>query len=149
MRTKMEDNTNEVIKAISKYDIVLEIVANTAEKIIAVSETLTSPRTSNLDGMPHQPNPRAGESRLAAGIDLIASMEERYREAQIFIMWFEPMWKALSEEEREILKTYKCSDRYNGEMERYASEHGVCVRQAHRNRKKALEHLQALLFGCL
>ena len=149
MRTKMEEKTAEAISAIRKYDIMLEIVANTEEKIKAVSDRLAAPQSVKLDGMPRSRNPHAGESVLAAGIDLMNSMEERCREAHIFLLWFEPMWKALSDKEREALETYKYSDRYNGEMERYAKEQYISLRQAHRIRRKALERLRVLLFGCL
>jgi hypothetical protein len=149
VRTKNEDKTMEVINAIRKYDLALETVANTADKIKDVSDRLVSPGSPHLDGMPHQPNPHAGEARLVAGIDLMESMRERYRMAELFLLWFEPMWKALSDDERDLLETYKYSDRHCGEMERYASEVNLSIRQAHRSRRKALDHLQTLLFGCL
>ena len=149
MRTKNTAVEAEVIQSIRKYGTMLKTAANATDDIKAAYDKLTDPKTANLDGMPRQRNPQAGEERLAAGIDLIDAMRERYRAARTFLLWFEPMWEALREEEREILETYKRSDRYNGEMERYAADHYVSLRQAHRLRRKAAGHLQELLFGCL
>jgi hypothetical protein len=149
MRVKENERTAEAIKAIRRYDAALEMVANTSEDIKAVYDTLTSPRSSRTDGMPRTPNPQAGENALCNGLDLINSMQERYVETRIFLLWFEPMWKVLSDSERDVLATYKYSERFSGEMERYAQDNFLSVRQAHRLRRKALEHLILLLFGCL
>jgi hypothetical protein len=146
MRTKITGSKAETIGSIRKHSVMSEIVVNTTEETQAAYDRLASPRTAGIDGMPHHNNPHACEDKLVSGIDLINSMQERYRAAQIFIAWFEPMWNALTEAERGILETYKNSDS-GGEMEQYATENNISLRQAHRTRRKALEHLQSLLFG--
>jgi hypothetical protein len=149
MRVKENERSAEAIKAIRRYDAALEVVSNASEEIKAVYDTLTSPHSSRLDGMPKSYNPNANEEAISHGIDLINSVQQRYTETRIFLLWFEPMWKLLSDMEREVLSTFKYSGRFVAEMEQYASEKFVTIRQAHRIRRKALDHLVLLLFGCL
>jgi uncharacterized protein YfaS (alpha-2-macroglobulin family) len=148
MRTKETQLTLDVVTAIHKYGIMLETATNTPTEIKFIYDKLTSPRASVLDDMPRVHNPQAGEERLVASIDLINAMQERFQKAQVFIAWFEPMWKALSEDEREILETYKYGYRNNREMQSFAAEHNQSVSQAYRDRLKAVEHLHSLLYGC-
>jgi len=141
------DKTTEVISAICKYDNMRDIVANTPDEIREEYDSLASPRSSKSDGMPKTHNPHLGEERLVNGLDLINSMRERFRNAQIFIAWFEPMWNALTADERRLLETYKHADVYDGAVAELAGDLRYSPRQLRRVRQRALNRLTVLLFG--
>ena len=90
-----DEKRAKVITAITKYDDMVEIVKNTSEKVKAQYDKLTAPRTPANDGMPRVHNPHAGEERLVNGLDLIQSIQERYKYAQIFVDWFVHLAKLL------------------------------------------------------
>jgi len=141
------EKTSEVISAIKKYDNMRDIVASTPDEIKAHYDRLTAPHTPVLDGMPKTHNPNSGEVRLVNGLDLINTIQERFRNAQLFVEWFEPMWNALSTDERRLLETYKHTDVYAGSIAELTSEFSYSSRQLRRVRQKALRRLEILLYG--
>jgi len=147
MRVKMDDKQRETISAICEYENVLKIIETIPTSIKEEHDRLASPRSAKLDGMPRVRNPQAGEERLVAGLDRINAMKDRYEKAVIFIQWFEPPWKMLSEFERDLLETYKYSDCNCGAVRTLAGQYGFTERNTFRVRLKALSRLTALLFG--
>jgi len=142
------EKTSEVISAIKKYDSMRDIIANTPSEISEQYDRLSSPRTPKMDGMPRTHNPQSGEEFLVNGLDLINSMQERFRRAQVFVAWFEPMWNALTVEERKLLESYKHTDICDGAVGDLAQELRYSVRHLRRVRQKALHRLEILLYGC-
>ena len=48
-------------------------------------------------------NPQAGETQILHGIAEIDVLEERKRQAEEFMAWFQPAWDALGEDEKTVL----------------------------------------------
>ena len=140
------DKTTATISAIRDYENMRQILNNTPDSIKIQYENLLNPRSTALDGIPGAQNSHAGEDMWAAGLDRLDLMRSRYHEADLFIMWFEPMWLALSEQERMLLETYK-SDSRSGAMAVLANKLQYSIRQLTRFRQKALDRLSKLLFG--
>ena len=117
--------------------------------VAAPSAVMTAPRASVLTGMPSAHNPTAGEARLAAGIDEIDVLRERYRQALEYMEWFRPAWETLSEDERYVLTEFYLNDDQAQTdallniCERYAIERS----SAYNRKNRALQHLALLLFG--
>ena len=69
-------------KAIRDYDSMKFIVEHTDEDIRTAYRDLTSLSSPSFDGLPGSKNPQAAEEHVAAGLDEIDTMRERYRQAQ-------------------------------------------------------------------
>ena len=147
MLTKQSQKTIETIAAIRKYEDMCLITFNSVTEAKSIHESLESPRSSCFDGMPKARDPHAGEVHLAETLDKIAEIDKRYQNALTFLLWFQPMWCALTDSERQMLKTYKYSDINSGLVGEGAEELHYSTRQLHRMRQKALSHLEFLLYG--
>ena len=145
--TVYSEKTNRIIAAIREYDDMRLIAANTPNDVKEKYGSLTSPRQSCLDGLPRARNPYAGEERLVDTLDMIAEMGRRYEKAVTFLRWFEPMWLALTEDERRMLETYKYSDVRSSMITELAEETNYSARHLRRTRQNALARLERLLFG--
>ena len=82
------------------------IIANHADDEEAIREDMTAVSAPALGGQPSGYNPHAGEARLAAQLDEIDVLKERYRQALEYMAWFRPAWEQLSEDERFILREF-------------------------------------------
>jgi hypothetical protein len=142
------DKTSEAITAIKEYESHKQIIANTSERIKEQYADMVSLPSTKTDGMPRTRNPHAGEEHLVAALDRLNSMEKRYRNSVVFIEWFEPMWYALTKEERSLLETYRYSNTHEGALAEIASDYNYSLRQLRRIRQKALSRFTFLLFGC-
>jgi hypothetical protein len=145
--TAYSEKTSRTIAAIRDYDDKRLIVANTPADIMEKRESLASPSSARIDGLPRVRNPHAGEERLVNALDMIDEMRGRYEKAVVFLQWFEPMWKALTEAERRVLESYKYSDVRCGMVGELAEEFNYSARHLRRTRQKALARLERLLFG--
>ena len=134
--------TEEVITAICDFGNMKLIVTNTPDEIKEQRNRLTSPKSTNFDAIPGEHNPHAMEESWIAGIDKLDLMIKRYNEARLFVLWFEPMWLALTEQERQLLETYKV-----GTVMDLASELRYSPRHVTRLREQATAKLSFLLFG--
>jgi hypothetical protein len=85
---------------------------------------------------------------LAASLDELDVMQERYRQAIEYTGWFEPAWASLTDDEQLVLREF-----YMGENQRSGAGARLEARlnyghaQIERCRKKALSRLSLLLFG--
>lgn len=94
------------------------------------------------------PDPHAGEARLAAQLDEIDVLVERYRHAMEYMAWFQPAWDTLTEIERDILMEFYMGDKMrNGAVLRLAERLCYGTAQIDRMRRKALNRLTVMLFG--
>jgi len=143
------DKRSAAISALKDYDSMAYIIEHTGEDIALLQDRMAAPRASMLTGMPSVHNPTAGENRLAAGIDEIDVLKERYRQALEYMEWFKPAWETLSEDERFILKEFYFGD----DQKQIDAVYNICDRynversSAYNKKNRALQHLTLLLFG--
>ena len=56
--------------------------------------------------MPSARNPQAGTDKLAAQIDDLDFLRDRYSQALEYILWFEPAWSNLADIEQHMLSEF-------------------------------------------
>ncbi len=140
------DKRGAAIDALKDYTSMEFIIQNQPEELAEVEEKLFSVRSSVPNGMPRAHNPHAGESRLAASLDEIDVLKERYRRALEYMEWFQPAWDALTDDERYVLTEF-----YLNQQEDAVSSicaHFTIERSSAYNKKnRALARLALLLYG--
>ena len=140
------DKRGAAIDALKDYTSMEFIIQNQPEELAEVEEKLFSVRSSVPNGMPRAHNPHAGESRLAASLDEIDVLKERYRRALEYMEWFQPAWDALTGDERYVLTEF-----YLNQQEDAVSSictHFTIERSSAYNKKnRALARLALLLYG--
>ena len=145
---KYLDKTGATIAAMRDYESMRAIINNTPDEIKDVYEKMSAPRSAKLTGLPSPRNPQAGEDKLAAQIDKLDLLRERYSSAVEYMAWFESAWGTLTDTEKQILKEYYMTDNQkSGAAARVECALGYCDRQIRRIKEKALERLSVLLFG--
>jgi hypothetical protein len=143
------DKRAAVIDALKDYSSMEYIIRNHADDLDEAEEKLTAMRSSAPTGIPGTKNPKAGEARLAATLDEIDVLKERYRRALEYMEWFKPAWDALTEDEQFVLSEF-----YHNEDSRQVDAIGnICDRfhiersSAYKKKNRALERLTILLYG--
>jgi hypothetical protein len=145
---KYIDKINATIMAMRDYDDMRFIINSTPDEIKEVYDKMTAPRQSALTGMPSVFNPKSGEDNLAAHIDKLDVLRERYTAAVEYMTWFGSAWSTLTENEKHILREfYMGASLRSGATARLMVELNYTERHVERLRSKALKHLQVLLFG--
>jgi hypothetical protein len=142
------DKKSASAEALKDYHAMDYIIQNHKNAVSEVRAGMTTIRSSVPDGMPHTPRPRAGEERLAAAIDTIDILKERYRQALEYMDWFTPAWEKLTDTEQTILtELYQSSSMRSGAIARLERILGYGHSQIDRLRSKALARFSHLLFG--
>lgn len=100
------DKRGASIDALKDYTSMEFIIQNQPEELTEVEESLYSVRSSTPTGMPRAHNPHAVETRLAATLDEIDVLKERYRRALEYMEWFQPAWDSLTDDERFVLTEF-------------------------------------------
>lgn len=143
------DKKAAAIDALKDYSSMEYIIQNHTDDLEEARERMTSLHSSVPSGMPKAKDPKAGEARLAATLDEIDVLKERYRRALEYMEWFKPAWDALSEEEQFVLNMfYKDDD--GGRTDAIGS---ICERfhiersSAYKKKNRALARLSTLLYG--
>lgn len=143
------DKKAAAIDALKDYSSMEVILANHPDDLEEVKERLISLPSSAPTGMPRSKNPHAMESRLAASLDEIDVLKERYRRALEYMEWFQPAWDALTEDEQFVLSEF-----YVGYEEKQIDTIGnICDRfhiertSAYKKKNRALDRLTTLLYG--
>ena len=140
------DKRKAAVDAIESFDDMAFIIEHSDEEIAEVSGSMSGLRSPGMDGLPHAHDPKAGENHLINAIDEIDVIKERYRQAKEYMEWFVPAWDQLSEDEEYILELF-----HRGRRERatdLAADHfGIDRRSVYPKKKRALSHLQSLLYG--
>ena len=139
------DKRGAAINALKDYNSMAYIIEHTDEEIANIHDNLTaigSPEFSDMPGGMH--NPQSGEIKMAAAIDEIDVLRERYRQAKEYMEWFRPAWYTLSDDERYVLEQF-----YWVEEDVYTiCEHFNIERSSAYNKKnRAVQHLTLLLYG--
>lgn len=78
---KYLDKRAGTIQAVKDYGSMDFIIRNTGSEIKRAYDGLTGVGSPSMDGLPHAHDPKAGEERLAGGLDEIDVLKERYRQA--------------------------------------------------------------------
>ena len=88
------------------------------------------------------------ENQILHGIAEIDVLEERKRQAEEFMAWFQPAWDALGEDEKTVLTIFYLSENGKTDAIEEISER-FCVERssAYKKKDRALAHLALLLYG--
>ena len=81
--TKYIDTYKAAIAALEDYCAMQQIIDTTDQQIKDAYNAVTSVSSARLDGMPHAPNPRGGEDRIAATLDKVDAYRARYAHARV------------------------------------------------------------------
>ena len=143
------DKKSAAVSAIKDYNDMEFIINNTPDDIADVRSKMTTAKTPTVSDMPKgTPDPHAGEARLAAQLDELDIIKERYRRALEYMEWFRPAWEELAETERIILtEYYMAGNQKSGATKRLELRLNYGHSQIDNLRSKALSRLTVLLFG--
>jgi hypothetical protein len=142
------DKRGAAVDALKDFASMEYIIANHAEDEAAIREDMTAIGSPALGGQPSGHNPHAGEARLAAQLDEIDVLKERYRQALAYMAWFGPAWEKLSEDDRFVLTAFY---QHEGKQEDAVGE--ICDRffiersSAYNKKNRAIAKLTLLLYG--
>lgn len=100
------DKKSAAVEALKDYASMEYIINNHSDEMLMARTNMTAIPSAALTGLPHQRNPYSGEARLAASLDEIDVLRERYRRALEYMEWFRPAWDALTDDERFILTEF-------------------------------------------
>ena len=143
------DKRKAVEEVIKDYRGMEYIIATHREDEAAMREDMADPTSSVLSGMPGAHDPHAGEARLTGNIHEINVLQERYRRAKEYMVWFKPAWEALSDDDRFSLAAFYQRD--DGKQENGVGE--ICDRfdiersSAYNKKNRALAKITLLLYG--
>jgi len=136
------------VAAMRDYTNMRFIINNTPEEIKEVYEKMSAPRTPKLSRLPSTRNPQAGADKLAAQIDKLDILRERYSQAIEYMAWFEPAWSSLTDTEQHFLSEFYMGDNQkSGATYRLMTELSYSESHVERLRSNALNHLRSMLFG--
>lgn len=138
------------INAVKDYRNMKTVIENTPSEIAAAENRMSGVGAVSISDMPKgSPNLHAGEDRIIRGMQEIDVIGERYRQAKEYMDWFEPAWKQIAVDEREILETFYFThkDTQTKIVEELADRMCVDSSTVYRMRAKAITHLSTLLYG--
>ncbi len=148
--SKYLDTYKATLAALDDYQTMVNILETTDQAIKDTYDSLTTVGSQRLDGMPHAPNPHAGEERIASTLDRVDAYRERYAQAREYMDWFLPAWGVLSEDDRFVLDTFyfAADDVSQEDRARAVADHFYVEREtAFRRRTKAVHRLATALYG--
>ena len=128
------NKSSAAIAAMKDYENMKLIIENTSKEVKDAYDDMFSLCSAKIDGMPKMHNPKAGEIKVVGSLDKINVMQERYHQAVEYMAWFEPVWCALSDEERIILREFYMQN---------SQRSGATTRLSH-NRILALRYIGGL-----
>ena len=124
-------------------------IASMINSVVMILVTLAGLRLVSFEESAHGArNPQAGENQILHGIAEIDVLEERKRQAEEFMAWFQPAWDALGEDEKTVLTMFYLSENGKTDAIEEISER-FCVERssAYKKKDRALAHLALLLYG--
>lgn len=105
------DKRSAAMAALKDYRSMKAILATTAEEIANVRQDMVRIGGMRFEESAHGArNPQAGENQILHGIAEIDVLEERKRQAEEFMAWFQPAWDALGEDEKTVLTMFYLSE---------------------------------------
>lgn len=143
------DKKAAAVDALKDYASMEYIIANHVDDVDEIREKLTSLPSSAPTGMPRNKNPHAGEAWLAASLDEIDVLKERYRRALEYMEWFKPAWNALSEDEQCVLAEFYHNEdsRQTDAIASICDQFHIERSSAYNKKNRALARLTLLLYG--
>lgn len=148
--SKYLDTYKATLAALDDYQTMVNILETTDQAIKDTYDRLTTVGSQRLDGLPHAPNPHAGEERIASALDRVDAYRERYAQAREYMDWFLPAWGVLSEDDRFVLDTFffAADDVSQEDRIRAIADHFYIERStAHTRKSRAVGRLAKALFG--
>jgi DNA-directed RNA polymerase specialized sigma subunit len=144
-----KDKYAETIDALMEYNSMKQILLSYSDDATEVQEHLTSIHTPILSwSSPGSTNPHATDGSIARSLDPIDVVKDRYQHALKYMLWFQPAWDALSDNETFILSEIYMMNAVKAEAVSRISERLHIERaQVYRRKNKALKRLSFLLFG--
>ena len=142
------DKRKATIDVMESHDTMDFIIDHTDEEIKKAETKMYGLGSPGLDGIPHGHDVHSGEKRIINGIEEIDVLKERYRQAKEYKDWFEPAWNNLSEDEQYVLDAFFMGGINADDATRLVSGHfGIERTSVYMKKKRALDHLTALLYG--
>ena len=143
------DKRGAAIDALKDYAAMAYIIENHADDLEETRAVATNPPSSAMTGMPGRHNPQAYETRLAASLDEIDVLKERYRRALEYMEWFQPAWEALTDEEQFLLNECFVREDINKTEAVGNVSDKLHIERTHvyRRKGKAIDHLALMLYG--
>lgn len=143
------DKKTAAVDALKDYASMDYIIHNHRDDLEEAQSKMTALPSASLARLSKQMNPKAGEARLAASLDEIDVLKERYRRALEYMEWFSPAWDALTEDERFILSEFFLREDIRKTDAIFNIGDRLHIERTHvyRKKEKALEHLALLLYG--
>lgn len=143
------DKKTAAIDALKDYASMEYIIQNHPDEVEDVRDRMTALPSSIPTGIPRQKDPHAVETRLAASLDEIDVLKERYRRALEYMEWFGPAWDALTEDEQFILtELFLRKGISKTEAILNIGEHLHIERSwVYKKKDQAMERLTLLLYG--
>jgi hypothetical protein len=124
------------------------VINITPEDIKELYSRMISPRNAKITGMPKSKNHCKHEDMLAASLDELDVMQERYRQAIEYTGWFEPAWASLTDDEQLVLREfYMSGSQITGACARLQQQLSYSERQVYRIKETAMKRLSLMLFG--
>ena len=137
------------VNALKDYGKMKHIIDHTEEEIQRVYSRIAGVGSPAIEKMPSANNPQAGADRMIKGIEEIDVLRERLRQAKEYMVWFQPAWDALSDDDQFVLDAFfSGGNEYGAGAADTVAEH-FCIERASAYRKKnrALDNLTTLLYG--
>lgn len=145
---KYLDKRAATIAALKDFSAMEFVLLNYEDDEAEAQARKTSIKTGPVRLTANSRNPQGAETRLAATLDAIDLLAERYRSALEYMVWFRPAWDALSENDQYLLGTFYAGDGSNTECVEQICQHFLIERSSAYNKKnRALARLAALLYG--
>lgn len=130
------DKRSAAMAALKDYRSMKAILATTAEEIANVRQDMVHIGGMRFEESAHGArNPQAGENQILHGIAEIDVLEERKRQAEEFMAWFQPAWDALGEDEKTVLTMFYLSENGKTDAIEEISER-FCVERSSAYKKK-------------
>jgi len=143
------DTKSAAMKALRDYGSMEHVIQNHLDNTRELRAHLTNVRVPQFTGIHGRPNHLATENKIAAALDLIDVVEEKYQQALEYMAWFRPAWGELSDEEQLILTAFRQGDDTSKAvvMQRLGDLLGLEKSAVYARKDKALSHLAFLLYG--
>lgn len=101
------DRRRAIVTALKDYGGVKFVIDPYRDKLKLVEERIVDASLSYYGFSPsNSKRDNSTERRLLHGIDQTAKLNERYQQTQLYLEWFEPAWRELSDDERFVLDVY-------------------------------------------
>jgi hypothetical protein len=142
------DKKSAAVDALKDYASMEYIIQNHRDDMDEAETKMNALSSGSVTRLPKQMNPKSGEARLAASIDEIDILKERYRRALEYMEWFQPAWDILSDDERFVLSEFYWEyESKNDTIGIICDRFGIERSSAYNKKNRALAKLALLLYG--